>query len=160
MAFTNLKDDVTQALQAFRGLNVDDQLALLWFVYTKMGDSITPAAPGRAGEEFADSLYEQVKAMSHDEQLQVQRDLLSGADTLISREYGSLSANTKLLFWYRLAQGMESAVIVPMPPNYELKGEAKDLLTAVEGADFEQQITFLRDSVAPTGAEPRAGAEI
>jgi hypothetical protein len=71
-----------------------------------------------------------------------------------------LSANTKLLFWYRLAQGMESAVIVPMPPNYELKGEAKDLLTALEGADFEQQITFLRDSVAPTGAEPRSGAEI
>jgi hypothetical protein len=55
---------------------------------------------------------------------------------------------------------MESATIVPMPPNYELQGEAKELLDAIEGADFEQQITFLRDSVAPTGAEPKPGAEI
>lgn len=160
MPTINLQDDVSQGLQAFRSLSVDDQLALLWFVYTKMGDSITPAAPGRAGEEIAASLYEQVKAMSHEEQLQVQRDLLQGKDTQISREYGSFSANTKLLFWYRLAQGMESAVIVPMPPNYELQGAAKDLLTALEATDFEQQITFLRDSVAPTGAEPKAGAEI
>ena len=160
MAFANLEDDVTQALQAFRGLNVDDQLALLWFVYTKMGDSITPAAPGRAGEDIAASLFEQVKVLSHEEQLQVQRDLLTNADTLIGREYGSLSANTKLLFWYRLAQGMESATIVPMPPNYELTGEAKELLAALETADFEQQITFLRDAVEPTGAQPKQGAEI
>ena len=80
MTFTNLKDNPEQALQAFRRLNVDDQLALLWFVYTKMGDSITPAAPGRAGEDIAETLYNQVKAMSHDEQLQAQRDLLSNAD--------------------------------------------------------------------------------
>jgi len=160
MAIANLADDTTQALEAFRRLNVDDQLAFLWFVYTKMGDSITPAAPGRAGEEIAEGLFNQVKELSHEEQLQVQRDLLTNADTLISREYGSFSANTKLFFWYRLAQGMESATIVPMPPNYELQGEAKELLDAIEGADFEQQITFLRDSVAPTGAEPKPGAEI
>ncbi len=160
MTFTNLKDNPDQALQSFRSLNVDDQLALLWFVYTKMGGSITPAAPGRAGIDIAETLFNQVKAMSHDEQLQVQRDLLSGADTQISREYGSLSDNTKLLFWYRLAQGMESSIIVPMPPNYELKGEAKDLLAALEGMEFEQQITFLRSAVEPTGAEPKPGAEI
>jgi hypothetical protein len=160
MTFTNLKDNPEQALQAFRRLNVDDQLALLWFVYTKMGDSITPAAPGRAGEDIAETLYNQVKAMSHDEQLQAQRDLLSNRDNQLSREYGSLSANTKLLFWYRLAQGMESSTIVPMPPNYELKGDAKDLLAALEAMDFEQQITFLRSTVEPTGAQPKSGSDI
>lgn len=162
MAFANLKDDLTQAEQAFQHLNVDDQLALLWFVYTKMGDSITPAAPGSAtvGEDIAAGLYEQVKVLSHEEQLQAQRDFLTQADTQLTREYGSLSDNTKLLFWYQLAQGMESATIVPMPPNYELKGEAKELLAALESADFEQQITFLRDIVEPTGAQPKQGAEI
>lgn len=158
MTFT--KDSPEQAVQAFQKLNVDDQLALLWFIYTKMGDSITPAAPGRAGIDIAETLFNRVKAMSHDEQLQVQRDLLSNADTEISREYGSLSDNTKLLFWYRLAQGMESATIVPMPPNYELKGDAKNLLAAVEGMEFEQQITFLRSCVEPTGAQPKSGAQI
>jgi hypothetical protein len=160
MASISFQDGVDRGLEAFRSLNVDEQLALLWFVYTKMGDSITPAAPGRAGEDIAASLFDRVKALSHEEQLQVQRDLLSNADTEISREYGSLSANTKLLFWYRLAQGMESATIVPMPPNYELNAQAKDLLSALEKAEFEQQITFLRDVVEPTGARPRAGAEI
>ncbi|HEY9649313.1 MAG TPA: orange carotenoid protein N-terminal domain-containing protein [Coleofasciculaceae cyanobacterium] len=160
MTIANLHDNMTDALQAFRRLNVDDQLALLWFVYTKMGSSITPAAPGSAGVEIAESLFNRVKGMSHEEQLQVQRDLLSNADTEIAREYGSLSANTKLLFWYRLAQGMESAAIVPMPPNYELNTQAKELLTALEGADFGQQINFLRDAVLPTGAEPKSGAEI
>lgn len=158
MTFT--KDNPEQALQSFRKLNVDDQLALLWFIYTKMGDSITPAAPGRAGIDIAEALFNRIKGMSHDEQLQVQRDFLSNADTELSREYGSLSDNTKLLLWYRLAQGMESATIVPMPPNYELNGEAKSLLSAVEGMEFEQQITFLRSAVEPTGAEPRSGADI
>ena len=158
MTFT--KDNSEQALKSFRNLNVDDQLALLWFIYTKMGDSITPAAPGRAGIDIAESLFNRIKGMSHDEQLQVQRDFLSNANTELSREYGSLSDNTKLLLWYRLAQGMESATIVPMPPNYELGSEVKSLLAAVEGMEFEQQITFLRSAVEPTGAGPRSGAEI
>ncbi len=158
MTFT--KDNPEQALKLFRNLNVDDQLALLWFIYTKMGDSITPAAPGRAGIDIAESLFNRIKGMSHDEQLQVQRDFLTNANTELSREYGSLSDNTKLLLWYRLAQGMESATIVPMPPNYELNSQAKSLLAALEGMEFEQQITFLRSAVEPTGAEPRSGAEI
>jgi hypothetical protein len=160
MVFTNLKNDVNIGVQAFRSLNVDEQLALLWFVYTKMGGSITPAAPGAAGDEIAQGLFEQVKDMSHEEQLQMQRDLLRGASTTISREYGSLSANTKLLFWYRLAQGMESETIVPMPPNYELSDESKSLIGALESVDFEQQITFLRSVVEPTGSEPKSGADI
>lgn len=160
MTFTNIANDPAQAVQAFKSLDVDQQLALLWFAYEKMGDSITPAAPGRAGIEIAESLFDRIKGMSHDEQLQVQRDFLANADTEIAREYGSLSANTKLLLWYRLAQGMDSATIVPMPPGYELNSQAKELLTAIEGLGFEQQITFLRDAVVDTGAEPKGGSDI
>ncbi|MBW4647601.1 MAG: Orange carotenoid protein [Kastovskya adunca ATA6-11-RM4] len=157
---TYLKDNPDQALQEFKNLNVDDQLALLWFVYTEMGKSITPAAPGAAGDEIAEGLFNQVKEKSHEEQLQLQRDFLNNADNTISREYGSLSDNTKLLFWYRLAQGMESTTIVPMPPDYQLQGKAKELLEALKGAEFEQQITFLRNSVTSSGASPHGGSEI
>ncbi len=156
MTSANLTNDPSQALQTFRSLDVDEQLALLWFIYTKMGTSITTAAPGAAGDAIAEGLYNQVKEMSHEEQLQVQRDLLSGTSTTITREYGSLSVNTKLLFWYRLAQGMESATIVPMPPNYQLQDVSQNLLSQLENFDFEQQITFLRDTVAPTGSEPQS----
>ncbi len=44
-----------------KSLSVDDQLGLLWFVYTEMGKSITPAAPGASGAEIAQGLFEQVR---------------------------------------------------------------------------------------------------
>ena len=149
-----------QGKQAFKGLDVDTQLALLWFVYTKIGSSVTPAAPGASGSEIAQGLFNQVKELPHEQQLQVQRDIASNADTLISREYGSLSPETKLAFWYFLAQGMENGTIIPMPPDYELRQEGKDLLTQIESMDFNQQIDFLRGAVLPMGAEARGGAEI
>lgn len=149
-----------QGKEALKGLSVDDQLALLWFVYEKLGKSITPAAPGASGSEIAQGLFNQVKELSHEEQLQVQRDIASKKDTQLSREYGSLSPETKLAFWYFLAQGMESGTIIPMPPNYEFPQEGKDLLAQIEGMDFNKQIDFLRGAVLPMGAEPAAGADL
>ncbi|WP_254174298.1 orange carotenoid protein N-terminal domain-containing protein [Planktothrix pseudagardhii] len=158
MTFTPTQQDLEQALSKFRGLDVDTQLAFLWFVYTKMGQSITPAAPGAAQTEIAEGLYNQVQALSFEEQLQAQRDFLQSNDTQLCREYGSLSDNTKLLFWYRLAQGMDAKTIIPMPENYEFSQEGKALLGQLENMDFEQQITFLRQSVEPTGAAPQSGS--
>lgn len=149
-----------QGKQAFKGLNVDDQLGLLWFVYTRLGSSITPAAPGASGSEIAQGLFNQVKELSHEQQLQVMRDIASNANTLISREYGSLSPETKLAFWYFLAQGMENGTIIPMPADYELPAEATRLLGQIEAMDFNQQIDFLRGAVLPMGAEAKGGAEI
>lgn len=149
-----------QGKQAFQGLNVDDQLALLWFVYTKLGSSITPAAPGASGIDVAQGLFNQVKELSHEEQLQVQRDIAGKKDTRFSRQYGSMSPETKLAFWYVLAQGMEQGTIIPMPPNYQLPQQAKDLLAQIEGMEFNKQIDFLRGSVLPMGAEAAAGSEI
>ncbi|HAA31954.1 MAG TPA: Orange carotenoid protein [Cyanobacteria bacterium UBA8553] len=149
-----------QGKQAFKGLNVDDQLGLLWFVYTKLGSSITPAAPGASGSEIAEGLFNQVKALPHEQQLQVMRDIVSNADIQIGREYGSLSPETKLAFWYFLAQGMENGTIIPMPSDYKLPQEGKDLLTQIESMDFNQQIDFLRGAVLPMGAAARGGSEI
>lgn len=154
--------EINQVAQAFRSLEVDEQLALFWFVYKEMGSSITPAAPGAstASDTIAEGLFDQVKELSHEKQLKVQRDLINKADTQISREYGSLSDTTKLLFWYLLAQGMDNGTIIPMPENYELSGSAQQVLKQVKEKDFEQQMTIFRDYVAPMGAEAKSGAEI
>lgn len=160
MTFANLRMDSNKSVERFKSLKIDDQLALLWFVYTQMGDRITPAAPGTAGTDIAEGLYNQVKGMSHQEQLDVQRNLLKGNNTQVSREYGSLSDNTKLLFWYRLAQGMETEEIIPMPDDYELPEAGSELLAALESMEFEQQITFLRNSVTDSGSEPASGASV
>lgn len=163
MTYTQTNDPtIRQHVQAFQSLGVDEQLALFWFIYKEMGGSITPAAPGAStvSTEVADGLFNQIKEKSHEEQLQFQRDLINKADNQYTRMYGSMSETTKLLFWYRLAQGMDNATIIPMPPSYQLPSQCQDLFNKIKGLEFEQQITLFRDYVAPFGAEPKAGAEI
>ncbi|MBE9165000.1 MULTISPECIES: orange carotenoid protein N-terminal domain-containing protein [Microcoleaceae] len=143
-----------------QSLNVDDQLGLLWFVYTEMGKSITPAAPGAAGSEIAEGLFEQVKALPKEEQLQVMRDIASKTNTEISRMYGSLSPETKLAFWYFLAVGMDEGTIIPVPSDYKLPEAGNALLAKIKGMDFQQQIDFLRGTVLEMGAEAASGAGI
>ncbi|MBF2015776.1 MAG: Orange carotenoid protein [Rivularia sp. T60_A2020_040] len=153
---------IRELVGAFNKLDVDEQLALFYFIYKEMGDSITPAAPGAStvSPAIADGLFNQVKELSHEEQLQLQRDLINKADTLHSREYGSMSDTTKLLFWYRLAQGMDAKTIIPMPGNYQLSSQSQELMDKIKELDFSVQMSLFRDYVAPMGAEPKSGASI
>lgn len=161
MTFTQ-DPTLNQYTESFRNLDVDQQLALFYFIYKEMGSSVTPAAPAAStvSEGIAGGLFEQVKGMSQEQQLQIQRDLINKADTEISREYGSMSDTTKLLFWYQLAQGMDQGTVIPMPSDYKLSGEAENLLNQIKGLEYNQQITLFRDYVSPMGAEPKGGSEI
>ena len=163
MTFIESNDpDISQALKAMQGLDVDEQLGLFYFIYKEMGGAVTPAAPGAStvSTDIAEGLFNQVKELPHDQQLQLQRDLINNADSQYTRMYGSLSDTTKLLFWYRLSQGMDSAVIIPLPSDYKLSSQAEEVLNQVKGLAFEQQITLFRDYVGPMGAEAKSGAEI
>jgi hypothetical protein len=161
MTFTR-DEAISRHRDAFQSLSVDDQLALFWFIYTEMGKSITPAAPGAStvSPTIAEGLFNQVKTLSHEEQLQLQRDLISNVSNPLAREYGSMGDTTKLLFWYYLAEGMESGTIVPMPAGYELSGESANLFEQIKGLEFQQQITLFRDIVSPMGADAATGIEI
>ncbi|MBW4664350.1 MAG: Orange carotenoid protein [Chroococcus sp. CMT-3BRIN-NPC107] len=163
MTFTETNDpNIKQAVQSFQSLEVDDQLALFYFIYKEMGNSITPAAPGAstAGTDIAEGLFNQVKEKSHEEQLQLQRDLINNADNEYTRMYGSMSETTKLLFWYRLSQGMDDGTIIPMPSGYKISSQAEELFEKIKGMEFQQQITLFRDYVGPMGAEAKAGSDI
>lgn len=151
-------DSVKSLAQEIYKLDPDEQLALLWLVYTGMGESITPAAPGAstASPEIAESLFTQVEQLPHEEQLQLQRDLVAGHDTPICREYGALSDTTKLLFWYHLAQGMDKGSVIPMPEDYQTSDQIEDLFEQIKALDFNQQITLLRQVVSPMGFDSTA----
>lgn len=157
MTYTQSNTALEQ-LQAFQKLNVDEQLALFWFIYTEMGESITPAAPAAStvSPGIAEGLFNQVKALPQEEQLQLQRDLISHKNNLLAREYGALGDTTKLLFWYLLAQGMDQGTIVPMPPNYQLSQPAQELFNQIKGLEFNTQITLFRNFVSPLGVDPNA----
>ena len=152
-SISNIQPEMTSA---FTALDTDQQLALLWFIYKEVGKSITPAAPGAstAAPTIAEGLFKQVAEMSHEAQLQVQRDLVEHKNSLISREYGALSDTTKLLFWYLLAQGMDRTEIIPMPADYQLMDAATQCMTKLQALDHSEQISVLRNLVADMGADP------
>jgi hypothetical protein len=155
MTYTT-SNSAIELVSAFQTLEVDQQLALFYFIYKEMGQSITPAAPGAStvSPEIAEGLFNQVKDLSQDEQLQLQRTLIKRENSQLARQYGALSETTKLLFWYRLAQGMDDGTIIPMPSDYQLSAEAETVFDQIKGLDFAQQITLFRDLVAPMGVDP------
>ena len=151
-----LANAVPATTAQIKRLGVDDQLALLWFAYTEMGRSITPAAPGAARLQLAEGLLNRIKQMSHEEQLQAMRDLATNANTQISRSYGILSVNTKLAFWYQLAELMNDGFVVPVPPSYQMTRDAEKVFETLKQLDFGQQITVLRNAVVDMGVDPLA----
>ena len=160
---TQVPSPIPASIALFEQLSVDDKLALLWYAYTEMGRSITPAAVGAARLQFAEGLLNQIKEMPQAEQLQVMRDLTNRADTPISRSYGFFSVNTKLAFWYELGEFMKQGIVAPVPAGYKMTSGVKVVLEAIQKLDPGQQITVLRNAVVDMGFEaavaPKTDAE-
>ncbi len=139
-----LSNDTKNIVETINGLGTDEKLALLYFIYEKMGDSITPAAPAAAEPELAPVLLNDFYNLSHDEQLNIMRGIVNRSDTPYSRAYGALTANNQLVVWYAWAIGMGEK-IVDIPEGYEATEAVNGVLVQIEGLDFEQQISVLRD---------------
>jgi len=139
-----LSNDTQNMVQTINGLGTDEKLALLYFVYEKMGESITPAAPAAAEPELAPVLLNDFYNLSHDQQLNIMRDIVNRDDTPYSRAYGALTANNQLVVWYAWAIGMGEK-IVDIPEGYEATEAVNGVLGKIEGLEFEQQISVLRD---------------
>jgi hypothetical protein len=139
-----LSNDTKNIVETINGLGTDEKLALLYFIYEKMGDSITPAAPAAAEPELAPVLLNDFYNLSDDEQLNTMRAIVNRADTPYSRAYGALTANNQLVVWYAWAIGMGEK-IVDIPEGYEATEAVNGVLVQIEGLDFEQQISVLRD---------------
>jgi hypothetical protein len=147
---------VPATIESFNQLGAEDQLALIWFIYTEMGKTITVASPGAANMLLAQGILEQIKQMPPIAQTQVMCDLANRADTPICRSYASFSMNIKLGFWYQLGEWMALGLVAPIPEGYKLSTKAANVLQAVRGADSGQQITILRSMVLDMGFDPNA----
>lgn len=143
-------EDTQNVAQAFDALNTDDKLALLYFVYQKMGDSITPAAPTAANPEMAPRLLGEFYELSDDEQLAVMRSIVNREDTELSRAYGALTENNQLVVWYAWAVAMGDTV-VDLPQDYQPTSAINNVLSQIEGLDFEGQISMLREIAGNMG---------
>lgn len=135
--------ETQKLIKAFDALDTDAKLAWFYLAYKKMGDSITPAAPTAAEPELAPRLLGEYYELSDDQQLAIMRQIVNREDTDYSRAYGALKENNQLMVWYAWAQAMGDTV-VGMPSNYQASEAINNLLSQIEGADFEDQISVFR----------------
>lgn len=150
MTYT-ISDSTQRALDTFRSYDVDTQLALLWFGYLDIKDSLNPD-PAPSADKAGHAFYDHIQSLPQDAQLQAQRDILSGADNEIGRGYSALSSSARLEVWLLLGQGMESGAVIPMPPDYKLPAETEEFTAEISKLEFEQRIDFMRSAVLAMGA--------
>ncbi|MEH2249663.1 orange carotenoid protein N-terminal domain-containing protein [Nostoc sp.] len=136
-------NETQKLVDAFNALDTDAKLAWFYLVYKKMGDSVTPAAPAAAEPELSPILSEDYFKLSDEEQLAIMRDIVNRKDTEHSRAYGAIKENNQLLVWYAWAVAMGDTV-VDLPSSYQLTKEINDLLSQIEGLEFEEQMSVFR----------------
>jgi hypothetical protein len=154
---TRVDEAVPVIVQSFNHLSAEDQLALLWFAYTEMGITITPAAMQVVNMAFAEKTLAQIKQMPALEQTQVMCDLINHTDTPLCRTYSSFGTNIKLGFWYQLSEWMRQGIVAPIPEGYQLSEKATNLLQAIRQLEGGQQLTVFRDVVVNMGYAPMGG---
>lgn len=145
-----LQEDTRKVVDAFEGLSADVKLALLYFVYEKMGSSITPAAPAATEPNLAPKLMGDYYELSDEDQLTIMRQIVNREDSEYSRAYGALKENNQLMVWYAWAQAMGETV-VGMPENYEASEAITTVLGQIETLSFEHQISLLREIASNMG---------
>ena len=142
--------ETQNAVKAFESLDTDAKLAVFYFIYEKMGESITPAAPAATEPELAPRLLGDYYNYSKDDQLAIMRQIVNCEDTDYSRAYGALKENNQLMVWYAWAQGMGDTV-VGMPQNYERTQALNGVLSQIEALSFDDQISVLRTIAGDMG---------
>lgn len=145
-------DKTKKALETFTSFDDDTQLALLWYGYLDIKGQLTPAN-ATATQEVAGTLYHEIVALPQEDQLKVQREIVSGADTQVSHAYRALASSAKLDLWLRLAQGMEEGTIITVPDSYELPENTHEFVNEIKQLDFEQRLNFMRSLVQEMGAK-------
>ncbi|BAZ20422.1 orange carotenoid protein [Kalymmatonema gypsitolerans NIES-4073] len=156
---TQVADAVPATVESFNQLSAEDQLALLWFAYTEMGVTITPAAMQVVNMVFAEKTLTQIKQMPDLEQTQVMCDLVNHTDTDICRTYSSFGTNVKLGFWYQLSEWMKEGIVAPIPEGYKLSANASSVLQAIRQLEGGQQLAVLQDIVINMGYAPTVGTQ-
>lgn len=151
MTFTT-DEKTKKSVEQFRKFDVDTQLALLWFGYLDIKEQLIPANQTSA-QDTAAALYDHIKALPEEQQLQAQRDIASCANTDISRAYKALSSSAKIDIWLRIAQGMEEGSLIQVPSSYQLPSETKEFVDTIQTLDFEDRIDFTRSAVFEMGAQ-------
>jgi len=101
---------------------------------------------------MAHTIYDEIKVLPQEQQLQAQRDILSGADSQFGKSYSALSNSARIEIWLLLGQGMESGEIINVPSDYKLPEQTHEFSDYISGLGFEERVEFMQAAVQAMGA--------
>ncbi|PPS45066.1 orange carotenoid protein N-terminal domain-containing protein [Chroococcidiopsis sp. TS-821] len=160
-------DVLNQSVKAFKQLDIDDRLAAMALIYQDVASAVPPEV-GNASE--VSGLVAKIQELSQERQVDALRDLLpasrndqnettldpnpakaltelvSGENTVPTGEYGSMKTESKLAFWYQVAQKLGNGV-VGIPNDYNPSAKVTELLNSLRSLDTEQKLNFLTQVV-------------
>ncbi|HLP87357.1 MAG TPA: orange carotenoid protein N-terminal domain-containing protein [Nostocaceae cyanobacterium] len=166
MTATNI-DPISQAVSTFSRLDIDDRLATLGLLYTEIADEIPANVIDSLPTGTAAGLVAQIQRISPEQQLSALRDILpatrndqdevildphpskaavelvQGGTTVPTGQYGALSIEEKLAFWYMLAERLGTNII-DIPSDYEPSEQAQSLCNSLLSLNTNDIVAFLQ----------------
>jgi hypothetical protein len=148
MTAVDIRLKFEETIAIFKATDVDCQLAILWQAYDTLGQAFASVAPLALFSQGVQQLIQNLSQVSRDEQLDILRDILSGAETRFTQAYHALNINMKLAFWHRLfnRRDWQSPFLLSA-----CRGEApatQALLARLSTMGLNERVNFLRNVVA------------
>lgn len=166
MTATNI-DPISQAVSTFSRLDIDDRLATLGLLFNEIVDEIPANVIDSLPTGTAAGLVAQIQQISPEQQLSALRDILlatrndqdevildphpskaavelaQGRTTVPTGQYGALSIEEKLAFWYLLAERLGTNII-DIPGDYEPSEQAQSLCNSLLSLNTNDVVAFLQ----------------
>ncbi|MDY6939954.1 MAG: orange carotenoid protein N-terminal domain-containing protein [Cyanobacteriota bacterium] len=148
---------VKSAIAQFQNLSVDDKLAALWCVDAELERSAPPQTTQTARFQLAAGWLATLETMSPATRLQAIRAVVANENTPLSRGYGLLSLNTKLIAWEVLFAWMNEGSRWQIPSGAGRSKAAQTLSnTIVSKLNGGDKVAFFRQAIADMGIDPLA----
>lgn len=163
-------EPVAQALEALNKLSIDDRLTAMALIYKDVSGSISADAIKASSQ--VSGLVSKIEQKPQDRQIDALRDILTagkndkgeealdpnpskalgqlvtgGSEDIPTGEYGALDTESKLAFWYHIAQKLGNSI----PSNISPSSELAEVLNPVKSFDDEKKMSFLKRLVGQVG---------
>ncbi|RUT00404.1 hypothetical protein DSM106972_075320 [Dulcicalothrix desertica PCC 7102] len=172
MTFADVKNVQTVILK-YRALSADDKLTVLAQLYGEVAAEIAPTiSQSNVTDDAASNLVKQIQQMASEQQVDALRGLVEGkqsdGETVLdehptkalgelftggekstsfsTKEYDSLSTDSRLFFWFQIAQNLGKSV-VGIPDDHMPNERVSEVLDLIGTPEVEDLVSLLKKAL-------------
>jgi hypothetical protein len=139
------------AAERFYRADTDTRIAMLWMMAKRLHQASTVAAPAAAFSQVVQGLIRQLHQVQREDQLDVLRDMVTGANTRLAEVYGTLDTNMRLAFWYRLVNSHARGVMADPLKALAEGASLHQTLAELDRHDSNELVNLFKTAVSATG---------